>query len=107
MRSSPPAIGNRARIPGNRECPSSVIRKDLGLDYTAPDMFAGSILDLEPDTEYEARFEMMDPDGVRGAAVHTVRTRARGEPRGYANGRILHVYPPAWRGPKQEPAFTG
>src|SRR5262249_21104914 len=84
-----------------------VIRKDLGLDYTAPDMFAGSILDLEPDTEYEARFEMMDPDGVRGEAVHTVRTRTRGEPRGYANGRILHVYPPAWRSPKQEPAFTG
>src|SRR5439155_12587830 len=43
-----------------------VFRKDLGLDYTAPEMFAGSILDLEPDTEYEARFEMRDPDGVRG-----------------------------------------
>jgi hypothetical protein len=27
-----------------------VIRPDLGLDYTAPEMFAGSILDLEPDT---------------------------------------------------------
>src|SRR5436853_3629318 len=57
-----------------------VIRKDLGLDYTAPDMFAGSIFDLEPDTEYEARFEMRDPDGVRGAAVHTVTARTRREP---------------------------
>ena len=31
----------------------------------APEMFAGSIFDLDPDTEYEARFEMRDPDGVR------------------------------------------
>ena len=45
-----------------------VFRKDLGLDYTVPEMFAGSILDLEPDTEYEVRFEMRDPDGVRGEA---------------------------------------
>src|SRR5688572_25829629 len=50
-----------------------VFRKDLGLDYTAPEMFAGSILDLEPDTEYEARFQMKDPDGVRGEGVHTVK----------------------------------
>ena len=84
-----------------------VIRKDLGLDYTAPDMFAGSILDLEPDTEYEARFEMRDPDGVRGEAIHTVRVRTRAEPKAARDGRTLHVYPPAWRGPKQEPAFTG
>ncbi len=84
-----------------------VFRKGLGLDYTAPEMFAGSILDLEPDTEYEARFEMRDPDGVRGQAVHTVKARTRGEPRAAQNARILHVYPPAWRGAKQEPAFTG
>ena len=84
-----------------------VFRKDLGLDYTAPEMFAGSILDLEPDTEYEARFQMRDPDGVRGEAVHTVKARTRSEPKAAANGRVLHVYPPGWRDPKQEPAFTG
>jgi hypothetical protein len=32
-------------------------------DVVSPNMFAGSILDLEPDTEYEARFIMSDPDG--------------------------------------------
>src|SRR5438046_5496116 len=73
-----------------------VIRKDLGLDYTAPEMFAGSIFDLEPDTEYEARFEMRDSDGVRGSAVHIVRARTRREPAAAHDGRTLHVYPPAW-----------
>ncbi|HUQ95963.1 MAG TPA: hypothetical protein VM120_30070 [Bryobacteraceae bacterium] len=84
-----------------------VFRKDLGLDYTAPQMFAGSLLDLEPDTEYEARFQMRDPDGVQGEAVQSVKVRTRGEPKAAANGRVLHVYPPVWKGPKQEPAFTG
>ena len=35
------------------------------------------------------------------------KARTRGEPRAAQGGRVLHVYPPAWRGPKQEPAFTG
>ena len=84
-----------------------VFRKDLGLDYTAPDMFAGSILDLEPGTEYEARFEMKDPDGVNGSAVQTSKVRTRGEPKTAADARVLHVYPLNWRGEKQQPAFTG
>ena len=84
-----------------------VFRKDLGLDHTVPEMFAGSILDLEPDTEYEARFEMRDPDGVKGEAVKTVKVRTRAEPKALRNGRVLHVYPPAWKGPKQEPSFVG
>ena len=84
-----------------------IFRKDLGLDYTVPEGFAGSILDLEADTEYEARLEMRDPDGVRGQAVHTVKARTRGEPRAAGDGRVLHVYPPGWKGPKLEPSFTG
>jgi len=85
-----------------------VIRKDLGLDYTVPEMFAGSILDLEPNTEYEARFTMRDPDGVKGeGGIQTVKVRTRGEPQAARNGRVLHVYPPAWNGPKEEPSFIG
>src|SRR5215207_2141747 len=34
------------------------------LDVTSPNMFAGSVLDLQPDTPYEARFQVTDPDGV-------------------------------------------
>ena len=37
------------------------------LDYTVPDGFAGSILNLQPGTEYECRFRLTDPDGASGA----------------------------------------
>src|ERR687887_575730 len=47
------------------------------LDVVSPNMFAGSILDLEPDTAYEARFVLTDPDGVRGIAQKTVTVRTR------------------------------
>jgi hypothetical protein len=75
--------------------------------YTVPDRFAGSILDLEPDTEYDVRLTMSDPDGVSGEAVQNARVRTRAEPQAAAGGRVLHVYPPNWRGPKEEPSFTG
>jgi hypothetical protein len=39
------------------------------VDVISPNMFAGSILDLEPDTAYEAQFVLSDPDGVRGVQV--------------------------------------
>ena len=41
------------------------IYSESRVDVVAPNMFAGSILDLDPDTEYEARFVLTDPDGVR------------------------------------------
>jgi hypothetical protein len=75
--------------------------------YTVPNKFAGSILDLQPETEYEVRLTMKDPDGVSGQAVRTVKVRTRGEPRAVTGGRVLHVYPPTWRGAKLEPNFTG
>ena len=75
--------------------------------YTVPNRFAGSIVDLEPDTEYEVRLTMKDPDGVSGQAVQTARVRTRGEPKAATGGRVLHVYPPNWRAPKEEPNFTG
>ena len=75
-----------------------------------PDMFAGSLLDLEPDTTYEARFELTDADGVRGApagATRVITVRTRAEPRPADGGRVFHVYPVKWQGPKIEPAFEG
>lgn len=77
------------------------------IDYTAPNMFAGSIFDLQPDTLYEARLVMTDPDGVDGNAEHLVTVRTRAEPQPYDGGRVFHVYPPDYQGHKQEPAFGG
>ena len=97
----------KAAMPLLRLGGEKVFRKDLGLDYTVPDMFSGSILDLLPATEYEVRFAMQDPEGVRGEAVHVLRAKTRGEPRAAEDGRILHVYPLNWKGEKREPSFTG
>jgi hypothetical protein len=68
-----------------------------------PDMFAGSLLDLDPDTVYEARFVLTDPDGVRGgeaAGTHVVTVRTRREPRPADGGRVFHVYPGEVAGPE-------
>ena len=77
------------------------------VDVIAPNMFAGSILDLEPDTAYEAQFVMADPDGVRGEARRRVTARTRMEPKPYEGGRVFHVYPHGFTGSKIEPAFEG
>jgi hypothetical protein len=77
------------------------------IDVISPNMFAGSILDLEPDTAYDARFVMTDPDGVTGEATRVVTVRTRAEPMPYAGGRVFHVYPHGHKGGKIEPAFEG
>jgi len=77
------------------------------LDVVAPNMFAGSVLDLQPDTSYECEFVMTDPQGVKGEARKTVTVRTRPEPMPFAGGRTFHVYPHGFRGQKTEPAFEG
>lgn len=89
------------RIGGER-----VFRQREHLDYTVPDGFAGSILNLQPGTEYECRFHLTDPDGVTGDATHIVRVKTRSEPQPYAGGRTLHVYPPDYDGQREEPSST-
>jgi len=77
------------------------------LDVTSPNMFAGSVLDLEPDTAYEVRFQASDPDGVVGERIKLVRVRTRAEPQPAVDGRTFHVYPPDFKGTRIEPAFDG
>jgi hypothetical protein len=77
------------------------------VDVVSPNMFAGSILDLDADTVYEARFVMTDPDGVRGTAERIVTARTRPEPQPYNGGRAFHVYTPGFKGAKTEPSFEG
>ena len=70
-----------------------------------PNMLAGSIFHLQPGTDYEAQLTLSDPDG--GSATRTVTFHTRKEPMPYAGGHVYNVYPVDWKGPKQEPAFTG
>jgi hypothetical protein len=77
------------------------------LHYMTPNGFAGSLFDLDPATEYESRFVMADPDGISGRTETRVTVRTRAEPKPAAGGKIYHVYPPEYKGQRQEPAFTG
>jgi hypothetical protein len=77
------------------------------LDYIAPNMFAGSLFDLEEDSEYEVRLKIQDPDGVNGEAEKNITVRTRAEPQPASDGRIFHVYPPGYNGPREEPGFSG
>jgi hypothetical protein len=79
-------------------------------NLVTPNMFAGSIFDLDPGAAYEARFVMTDPDGVNGpasSATRIVTARTRAEPTPATDGKTYHVYPTKWQGPKIEPAFEG
>lgn len=96
----------RKALPLVRIGGEKVYRRRENLDYTVPDGFAGSILNLLPGTEYECRFQLTDPDGATGQTSHTVRVKTRTEPQPYKGGRKLHVYPPDHQGPRQEPSFT-
>jgi hypothetical protein len=50
---------------------------------------------------------MSDPDGITGEANYTVRVKTRTEPQPFPGGDTLHIYPPDFEGPRQEPSFTG
>ena len=69
-----------------------------------PNMFAGSILDLEENTAYEVRLTLSDPDG--GGAVKMVTAKTRAEPMPAAGGHVYHVYPRDWKGPKEAGSFN-
>jgi hypothetical protein len=90
------------RIGGER-----VYRERESMTYTVPHGFAGSIFNLEPATSYECELTLKDPDGVTGQAQQRVTVATRTEPKSYAGGRVLHVYPADHEGPRQQPAFIG
>jgi hypothetical protein len=54
-------------------------------------LFAGSIVDLQPDTEYEVALTLTDPDGGGAQRMLTMRTGV--EPREPAGMRVRHVVP--------------
>lgn len=96
----------RKALPLVRVGGENIYRRRENLDYTVPEGFAGSILNLKEGTEYECRFQMGDPDGVNGQASQLVKVKTRSEPKAYSGGRTLHVYPGDYQGVRQEPSFT-
>ncbi len=80
FRTDPESVSDENRVPGGW-------------------LFAGSIVDLVPDTEYEVALALTDPDGGNTQRALVMRTRA--EPREPAGMRVRHVVPAgaADRGP--------
>ncbi len=99
-------IAWRPALPLVRIGGEKIYREREHLDYTVPDGFAGSILNLQPGTEYECRFELTDPDGAVGETTQTVRVTTRSEPQPFKDGLTRHVYPVDYDGVRQEPSFT-
>jgi hypothetical protein len=104
------------RIPGPNPTGPRPLPRDGGTPYYSmgavpyyevSNMFAGSILNLEADTEYECHFVLSDPDGVKGKAVETVTVRTRKEPEPAVGGQVYHVYPFGYKGTMQQPGFIG
>ena len=54
-------------------------------------LFAGSIFNLQEDTEYEVKLVLRDPDG--GDVERTLRTRTWSEPKLPQGGRTIDVHP--------------
>ncbi len=73
--------------------------------YRIPDALVGSIMDLEPGTAYEVRLVIDDPDGVQGEGSKTLKLTTRPEPTIPDEGPVRHVYPPDYKGKKEEPAY--
>lgn len=76
-------------------------------EFTTNNMFAGSIMGLEPGTAYKCKFTLSDPDGVNGDTARVVTVRTRERPEEYDGGEVRHVYPEDWSGKKKEPAYRG
>jgi hypothetical protein len=76
-------------------------------NFTVPPGFAGSVLNLQPDTDYEVHFVMSDPDGVKGEAEKTVTVRTRAVPKPAGGGNVYHVYPYSHKAPLGPNEFIG
>lgn len=96
----------RPALPLLRIGGEKIYREREHLNYTVPEGFAGSVLNLQPGTEYECRFELTDPDGVVGETIQTIRATTRSEPQTFRDGLKRHVYPVDYEGVRQEPSFT-
>ena len=77
----------------------------MEVDYTAPNMFSGSLFDLKQGTEYECKFVLSDSDGVNGPSEKIVSIKTKSEPTEFKGGQVRHVYPVNYKGKKEEPHY--
>jgi hypothetical protein len=75
------------RVPAGKSRPPST-------SFSWKNKHAGSIFDLEPDTEYEIHLQLVDPDG--GSTERTVRARTRSVPRAAVEAKVTKVTPPTF-----------
>ena len=61
--------------------------------YRTGNLFAGSVLFLEPATSYEVRFTMRDPDGGAPAEPKIVEAVTRAVPKAFDGGRTIETAP--------------
>lgn len=94
----------RSGMPLLRMSGERIYQSEGVFNLKTPNMFAGSVLDLEEGTLYEVRLSLRDPDG--GDAVRIVTARTRPEPKPAAGGRVYHVYPREWKGAKEPGSFN-
>ncbi len=74
--------------------------------YRTGNLFAGSVMFLQPGTAYEVRLTMDDPDG--GAPPpKLVNVSTRSEPEIWEDGPKRHVYPTEYQGRRREDAILG
>ena len=82
-----------------------IANQDYG-PFRCGNLFAGSVMFLEPATAYEVRLEMQDPDG--GAPPpKIVKVKTRSEPEAPKGGGVLHVYPSGHKGKRPAGAILG
>ena len=85
----------------------NIFRRRENLDYTVPDGFAGSILNLHRAPSTNASFRLDRSRRRHGPDRRTPsRFKTRTEPQPSKEGRTLHVYPPDYEGKRIEPSFT-
>jgi hypothetical protein len=85
-------------------------------NLVAPNAFMGSVLIMaDPDGIREPGAGSREPGAgsrepgaeSRESSTKTVTVRTRPEPRPAEGGKVYHVYPQKWKGPKEEPSFEG
>jgi regulation of enolase protein 1 (concanavalin A-like superfamily) len=63
----------------------------IRVDYNGRNMLAGSVMFLSPDTSYQIRLTLFDPDG--GGETREVSVRTQKLPVAPVGGRVFHVVP--------------